>query len=66
MGFQVYEGAGLIFIDDVSLVKTNVDAENANLNFDLSGEVLYNCASASYGGQGTVQVSSQSRPGSNG
>ena len=66
LGFQVYEGAGLIYIDDVSLVKTNVDAEDPNLNFNLSGEVLYNWSAASYGGQGTVQPSSQSRPGSSG
>ena len=66
LGFQVYEGSGVIYVDDVSLVKTDVDADNANLNFDLSGEVLYNWSFASYGGKGSVKPSNQARPGSNG
>ena len=66
LGFQVYEGSGVIYLDDVSLVKTNVDASNPNLDFDLSGDVLYNWSSASYGGKGSVTPSSQARPGSNG
>ncbi len=66
LGFQVYEGSGIIYLDDVSFVKTDVDANNANLNFDLSGDVLYNWAFASYGGKGSVTPSGQSRPGSGG
>ena len=66
LGFQVYEGSGIIYLDDVSFVKTDVDAGNSNLSFDLSGEVLYNWSSASYGGMGSVKPSNQSRPGSSG
>ena len=66
LGFQVYEGSGVIYLDDVSFVKTDVDADNANLDFSLSGEVLYNWASASYGGKGSVKPSGQSRPGGDG
>jgi len=66
LGFQVYEGSGIIYLDDISFIKTDVDAANSNLNFDLSGEVLYNWSSASYGGKGSVKPSGQSRPGSNG
>ncbi|MBQ6832644.1 MAG: beta-galactosidase [Oscillospiraceae bacterium] len=63
LGFQVYEGGGIIYLDDVSFVKTDVDAENANLDFELSGDVLYNWASASYGGKGSVKPSGDTRPG---
>ena len=66
LGFQVYEGSGVIYLDDISFVKTDVDADNANLNFALSGEVLYNWASASYGGKGSVKPSGQARPGGDG
>ena len=66
LGFQVYEGSGIIYLDDISLVKTDVDAGDSNLKFDLSGNVLYNWASASYGGKGSVSPSGQSRPGSSG
>ena len=66
LGFQVYEGSGVIYLDDISFVKTDVDANNANLNFALSGEVLYNWSSASYGGKGSVKPSGQSRPGGDG
>ncbi len=66
LGFQVYEGSGVIYLDDVSFVKTDVDADNANLDFSLSGEVLYNWSSASYGGKGSVKPSGQSRPGGDG
>ncbi len=66
LGFQVYEGSGTIYLDDVSLVKTDVDAGNINLGFDLSGDVLYNWSSASYGGKGSVMASGDVRPGSSG
>ena len=66
LGFQVYEGSGVIYLDDISFVKTDVDANNANMNFALSDEVLYNWSSASYGGKGSVKPSGQSRPGGDG
>ena len=66
LGFQVYEGGGILYLDDVSFIKTDVDASNPNLNFDLSGEALYNWSFASYGGKGSVTPSNAVRPGSGG
>lgn len=67
LGFQVYEGSGLIYLDDVSMVVTDVDANNLNLDFELDDEVLYNWTFASYdGGNGSAKPSSDVRPGSSG
>ena len=67
LGFQVYEGSGLLYLDDVSMIVTNVDANNLNLDFELDSEVLYNWTFASYdGGNGSAKTSSDVRPGSAG
>ena len=65
LGFQVYEGSGVLYLDEVSFVKTDVDAEDPNMDFELSSEILYNWGSASFGGKGSVKPSSVVRAGSN-
>lgn len=67
LGFQVYEGAGVIYLDDVSMVPTDIDAENPNLDFELDSKILYNWTFASYnGGNGNAKTSDEVRPGSDG
>lgn len=67
LGLQVYEGSGIIYIDDVSMVVTDIDATNPNLDFELDDKILYNWSLTSYnGGRGTVNTSSEVRPNSNG
>ena len=67
LGFQIYEGAGTIYLDDVSFVPTKVKATDKNLDFELDKTVLYNWSFASYnGGNGSATTSTQTRPGSKG
>lgn len=67
LGFQVYEGAGLIYLDNVSMVATDVDSNNLNLDFELDANILYNWSLESYnGGNGTMSTSAEVRPGSKG
>ena len=65
LGFQVYKGAGVIYLDDVSMVKTDVDAQNSNMDFELSSEILYNWSSSS-SAKGKIETSASVRPGSSG
>lgn len=67
LGLQVYEGSGTIYIDDVSMILTKVDAANSNLDFELDNKILYNWSLESYnGGNGTVEASSVVRDGATG
>lgn len=67
LGFEVCEGAGLIYLDDVSMVATDVDSNNLNLDFELDANILYNWSLESYnGGSGTMSTSTEVRPGSKG
>lgn len=67
LGFQVYQGSGVLYLDDVSMVKVDVSADDTNLNFELNSEILYNWAFASYnGGNGSAGTSSEVYPGSGG
>ena len=67
LGFEVCEGAGLIYLDDVSLVPTKVDSNNLNLDFELDSNILYNWSLESYnGGNGVMSASTKVRPGSKG
>lgn len=67
LGFQIYEGSGVIYLDDVSMVATKVKSTDGNLDFELDKEVLYNWSFASYNGaDATLVASNQVRPGSKG
>lgn len=67
LGFQIYEGSGVIYLDDVSMVPTKVKATDSNLDFELDDEVLYNWMLASYNGaDASVKASKTTRPGSKG
>lgn len=67
LGFQIYEGNGIIYLDDVSMVATDVKATDDNLDFELSNEVLYNWAFSSFNGaNGEAKTSKETRPGSKG
>lgn len=67
LGLQIYEGSGVIYIDDVSMVPVNIDVNNSNLDFELNTNILYNWSLESYnGGKGTMRASSDLRPGGHG
>lgn len=67
LGLQVYQGTGRIYVDDVSLTPTDIDAANPNLDLELDPGILYNWSLASYnGGNGSMSTSPEVRPGSTG
>lgn len=67
LGFQIYEGSGIIYLDEVSMVATDIKVTDKNLDFELDKNYLYNWSTASYNGtKATATTTTETRPGSKG